>query len=169
MISASFLIMTVVFLEAVFMFIPRSHGVGHTYASRYWFHKYRGETNEDGYRVSAKEINENSVLFAGDSFTAGHGTKKRENRFSDLFGSKSTKYNAINIGQNGLDTDGEFNAMTKFLAKRDQLPKRIVLQYFGNDIEGVANSNGLIANNEAVYSDLGKIQLALVKGSFMIN
>lgn len=124
-----FLLMTIVSLELLFMFIPRSHGVGYTYASRYWFHKYWGELNEQGFRESEKEINDNTVLFVGDSFTAGHGTKKREDRFSDIFDAKSDKYNSINIGQNGSDTDQEYKAMNDFLETKGKLPNKIGLAF----------------------------------------
>lgn len=78
----SFYIMLLL-LEAIFSFIPRSHGDGSSMASRLWFSNYWNPINQDGFRDSEPQISDSLVLFIGDSFTSGHGINQVEDRFSD--------------------------------------------------------------------------------------
>jgi predicted CopG family antitoxin len=84
----------------------------------------------------------------GDSFTAGHGLKSVDDRFSNMVGKelnkKSKNIDIINIGKPNLDSRSEYEEMKNVLYLTRIKPQKIILQYFGNDIEGVAADNGLI-------------------------
>lgn len=77
---------TLSLLKILFMFIPRSHGVGHSLGSNLWFGYYWKPLNSFGYRDREPDPSRPSVLFLGDSFTAGHGINHKKDRFSDQVG-----------------------------------------------------------------------------------
>ena len=107
------------FLEGVFMFIPRSHSADYTLASRLWYKKYWKPINSLGFRDGEPNSNNPVILFVGDSFTAGHGLKSVHERFSDIVGKhlqiKGKAYNVTNIGLPNLDSRSEYDVMNNFL------------------------------------------------------
>jgi hypothetical protein len=109
----------------------------------------------------------------GDSFTAGHGIKSINDRFSDIVGktlkNRVQQYNAINIGLPNLDTRSEYDVMRHFLYATRIKPEIVVLQYFGNDIEGVAAKNGLVFEGFKPPSDLNPLILFIGSGSYLFN
>lgn len=160
-------------LEAVFMFIPRSHSIDYTLASKLWYAKYWKPINSLGFRDKEPESRKPVIFFVGDSFTAGHGLKSVDDRFSDIvrkdLNNKETKYSVINIGKPNLDSRGEFEEMKNFIYMTRIKPDKIVLQYGGNDIEGAAGANGLIFEGFHPPPDMNKFGMFLGSGSYLLN
>lgn len=88
----------------------------------------------------------------GDSFAAGHGLDKTDERFSDQLELKlgADKYAVYNLGVSGSDTRDEFQRLQKFPVKPDVL----VLEYFPNDIEKAARDAKLTLAEFKPYDDI---------------
>jgi len=161
-------------LEAVFMFVPRSHFAGIPLCAKVWFYRYWKPINEYGYRdkpvSSTSKIN---IFTLGDSFTAGHGLKKIEDRYSNVLESMLVKnysdLQVINMGVNGSDTKDEYNTLMAFMKESQIKPDFIILQYFGNDIERIAKKNGIRFRGFDAYKDLPGGLDQIVKSSYFFN
>lgn len=155
------------------MFIPRSHSTDYTLASKLWYKKYWKPINSLGFRDDEPNNNHPVILFVGDSFTAGHGLKSVDDRFSNIvdneLNKKKRKYTIINIGKPNLDSKSEYEEMKNFLYMTRIKPQKIILQYFGNDIEGVAEDNGLIFKGFRPPSDMNNFILFIGSGSYFFN
>jgi hypothetical protein len=162
-----------ILLEIIFMFIPRSHSADYTLASRLWYAKYWKPINSLGFRDKEPDNNNPVILFVGDSFTAGHGLKSIDDRFSNIVGrelnKKEKKYTIINIGKPNLDTRAEYETMKEFLYLTRIKPEKIILQYCGNDIEGVAMDEGLIFGGFHPPPDMNKFIVLIGSGSYLLN
>ena len=163
------LFVTGTLLEATFMFVPRSHGIGGTLATRIWFRYYWHPINRLGYRDRdfdpRVEPEATRILVVGDSFTAGHGIARAEDRFSDLLQARlPAPFRVFNLGDNGADTRKEWANLAAFPLKPDIL----ILQYFGNDIDQVAADAGL-GFHFITYEDLNALEKRLVTGSYLLN
>ena len=162
-----------ILLEAIFMFIPRSHSADYTLASKLWYKKYWKPVNALGFRDQEPDNNYPAILFVGDSFTAGHGLKFVDDRFSNIVGralnKKGSKFNIVNIGRPNLDSKGEYDEMMNFIYLNKIKPQKIILQYCGNDIEGAAARNGLMFEGFRPPSDMNKWTLLIGSGSYFIN
>ena len=164
-----------ILLESFFMFFPRSHGAGVTLAARLWVEKYCNPStfNSFGVRDIEPRNSESVILFVGDSFTEGDGLENPDDRFSNIvrseLGNKDSKYSIVNIGIGGLDTRGEYDMMIRFVDKTKIKPKKIILQYFGNDIENVAPKYGIQFKGFSLYTDVPRVLLPIVKGSYLFN
>lgn len=168
------IVMLFLLLESAFMYVKRSNAFGDTLASRLWFDKYWHPLNSYGFRdVEPTKDTGSSLFFIGDSFTAGHGIKNPADRFSNIVKDKLNKDGAplevINLGSQGADTRDEYTTMTDFIKASGKKPACIVLQYFGNDIENVAQRNGLKFDVFKPYAELNPISKYLVKKSFFLN
>jgi hypothetical protein len=75
----------------------------------------------------------------------------------------------VNIGIGGLDTNGEFQTMLRFIDQSKIKPHTIVLQYFGNDIEKTAKQKGIIFKGFSSYAEIPGPLLPIVKGSYLFN
>jgi len=141
-------------LEIVFMYVPQSHEGALSKASQIWFNKYWPPMTTQGYRDKPKTdtTGKIKILFIGDSFTAGHGLKNVEERFSDQVAQKigTDKAVAYNLGISGSDTRDEFKRLQKFPAK----PNIVVLQYFLNDVAGAAQEGKLTLSELQPYNDI---------------
>lgn len=161
------------FLEAIFMFIPRSHSADYTLASKLWYKKYWKPINSMGFRDGEPDNSFPVILFVGDSFTAGHGLKSVDDRFSNIVGKElnqnGKKYNIINIGKPNADSLGEFNLMMDFFYKTRIRPQIIVLQYWGNDIEYVAGENGIKFEGFKPPANMNKFLIFIGSGSYFFN
>ncbi len=162
-----------ILLEAVFMFIPRSHSIDYTLASKLWYAKYWNPVNSLGFRDKEPESRKPVILFVGDSFTAGHGLKSVDDRFSNIvekeLNNKEKKYSVINIGKPNLDSKAEFEVMENFIYMTRIKPDKIILQYCGNDIEGAATANGLFFEGFHPPPDMNKFVMLLGSGSYLLN
>ena len=141
-------------LEIAFMFVSQSHEGDLSKASQIWFAKYWKPITTEGYRDFPKTDAEKkkNVLVLGDSFAAGHGLDKTEERFSDQLEQKlgADKYAVYNLGVSGSDTRDEFQRLQKFPVKPDVL----VLEYFPNDIERAARDAKLTLAEFKPYDDI---------------
>lgn len=136
-----FLILEILFYST-FTF---SDGFGFTLASKRWAEKYWHPINSFGYRDiehDPVEFQKKRVIFVlGDSIVAGHGIRKIEDRFSDILQRNlGTQYLVVNMGRSGWDTAYEYDALKSYPYK----PKKIILSYFINDIDGAARRAGNI-------------------------
>jgi len=157
---------TLTILELVFTFVPRSYAVGYTYAAQNWF-QYYWRVNELGYRErspSTIDARKKVVLSIGDSFTAGHGIRRPRDRFSDILGRQlGAGYEVVNLGRNGADTRMEFET----LRKAPWRPSTVILQYYCNDIEGVARESGLSFPGFTPYHN--RLIMVLSLSSYLVN
>ena len=151
---ATTLIVTLLFLEIVFMYIPQSHEGVLSKASQIWWNKYWNPINSLGFRD--KEVSDDKgkkrVLVIGDSFAAGHGLKSIDERFSNILEQKlgTDKYSIYNLGVSGADTRDEAKRLKEFPVK----PDIIILQYFPNDVEKVGREKGLSLAGAEPYADV---------------
>lgn len=172
--TAAFSIFVIfILLESIFMFIPRSHSVDLTLASKLWYAKYWKPINSLGFRDKEPDNNHPVILFVGDSFTTGHGLKSVEERFSNLvagkLNEKSEKYTVINIGRNNLDSREEYDSMINFFHLTRIKPEIIVLQYYGNDINGAALDSGIKYDGFRPPPGMNKILILIGSGSYFLN
>lgn len=124
-------------LELVFYFFVISDGFNFTLASHRWFEKYWHPINSLGYRDiehSPAEFGDKRVIWVvGDSFVAGQGISRIENRFSNILQRNlGDQYLVAIIAQPGWNTADEYRAMLSYPHK----PKRMILAYYVNDIIG---------------------------------
>jgi hypothetical protein len=163
------LLVTLLFLEIVFMYIPQSHEGVLSKASQIWWEKYWHPINALGYHD--KEVTNSPgkkhILVVGDSFAAGHGLKNVSERFSDILESKlgSDQYSVFNLGVSGADTRDEAARLASFPVK----PDVIVLQYFPNDVEKVGREKGLSLSGSEPYADLNGPLATIVKRFYLPN
>lgn len=162
-----------ILLEAIFMFIPRSHSADYSLASKLWYKKYWKPINSLGYRDREPDNIYPVILFVGDSFTAGHGLQSVNDRFSNFVGQElkkhGRKYNTINIGKPNANSLDEFNLMQDFFYKTRIKPQIIVLQYWGNDIEYVAEGNGIKFDGFKPPANMNKFLIFIGSGSYLFN
>lgn len=136
-------------------------------ATKVWFSKYWKPVNELGYRdiPPAWDGRSKKIVFLGDSFTAGHGIKSSEDRYSNLVLKKLGRgFRGYNLGVCGADTLTENNNLIEF----PFVPDIIIWQYFANDIEGAAARKGLYFNRRNGHTK-NKIYVWLNKHSFLVN
>ncbi len=157
-----------IFLEAVFMFVPQSHEGVLSKASQIWWQKYWKPVNSLGYRdvEPVPGAGKKQVLVIGDSFSAGHGLKHTSERFSNLLGEKlGDGYEVRNLGVSGSDTGDEAKRLLEYPVR----PDAIVLQYFPNDIERVAQANGLKITGGKPFDDIGRFTRQVVSRLYLPN
>ncbi|MGA0555710.1 SGNH/GDSL hydrolase family protein [Larkinella sp. VNQ87] len=158
-----------VVLEISFMFVSQSHEGGLTLASHIWFERYWPPVNAAGYRdvEHTDTTGKKKILVVGDSYTAGHGLKKVEERYSNVLAQKlgAQTYIVYNLGVSGSDTRDEYDRLQKFGVK----PDLMVLQYFPNDIEKVARDFGVFPAVFQPFSDLPGPLRILFKNSYLLN
>jgi hypothetical protein len=161
---------TFIFLEVIFMFIPQSHGAGLTLGAKLWFSKYWNPINSLGFRDKEPGNNNPVILFVGDSFTAGMGLKSVDDRFSNIVGrelnKKGQKYTVINIGKIDIGSRDEYDEMKNFFYMTRIKPEKIILQYYGNDIEDTAINNGLTFS---IPLAMHRFLIAISSGSYLFN
>lgn len=155
-------------LEVVFMFVPRSHNVGYTLATRIWYEKYWGHENSLGYRdAEPARLDGKKLVFAlGDSFTAGAGIPHVAARFSNVLARLRPDLQVMNLGRSGSDTGDEFRR----LEVHPLHPDAVVLQYYPNDVDAAARRAGHELPPFTPYEDLPFVKLRfLVRSSFLAN
>lgn len=139
-----------IIFEIIFMHLPISQGTGDAYCAVMWFRKY-WKKNEMGYRDKpynpAVDTLTNNIVFLGDSYVAGHGIKKTEDRMSNLLETKlGHAYRVFNLGRNGANTKDELLFLERFPYKFNKL----ILVHVPNDLEYMKNENSdeNISNNQ---------------------
>lgn len=160
-------VLTLTLCEGVFMFVPRSHNVGYTLGAQIWNRYYWRDKNELGYRDGPHVAvpGRKTVLVVGDSFTAGAGMARVEDRFTDRIAAERPQLHLVNLGRNGSDTIDEYRR----LEAHPLAPDAVVLQYYLNDIEGAAQRAGWPWPAFAPYEDVPCPVQDLLRGSFLLN
>lgn len=130
-------------LLEVFMafFFVQSDGFNLTMSSRKWFDRYWHPVNSLGYRdvePAPRSGDEKIVAVLGDSFAAGHGIDRVEDRFGNVLGRElGPGWRVVNVARIGWDTVDEYEA----LAAYPVTPDVVVLAYFVNDIYRAAEKS----------------------------
>jgi|GEM_PF-3108733 len=155
-------------LEANFMVFDQSFGNGKVLSEKLWFDKHWGELNEQGYRDQAITTGDvegkQKVFIVGDSFVAGHGIRKVEDRFSNRLAELLTqRIRVYNLGKGGANTQAEFKNLQNYPIEPDVL----ILSYFGNDIQDLLPppKERLVLPDE----NLGKFTQLMYDHSFLFN
>jgi hypothetical protein len=116
------------------LFFAQSDGFNLTRSSQNWFARYWKPVNSLGYRDAEprlKAAGEKLVVVVGDSFAAGHGVDRAEDRFADVLGRDlGAGWRVGMVAKPGWDTVDE----DKGLRAYPQKPDVVVLAYFVNDI-----------------------------------
>jgi lysophospholipase L1-like esterase len=162
------LVLVLILLEIVFMYVPQSHEGVLSKASQIWWYKYWKPINQLGYRDKeiSSDTTKKTVLVIGDSFSAGHGLKSVDERFSDRLEKQlGPGYIVYNLGVSGSDTRDEAKRLRAFPVK----PDVIVLQYFPNDIERVGREKNVPLVGAEPYADLHGPLTTLVKHFYLPN
>ncbi|MHC1791364.1 SGNH/GDSL hydrolase family protein [Solidesulfovibrio sp.] len=137
-------VVVILVLLEVFMafFFIQSDGFNITMASRKWFDRSWQPVNSLGYRdvePAPRSGDEKIVAVVGDSFVAGHGIDRAEDRFGNVLGQHlGPGWRVVNVAKIGWDTVDEYEA----LAAYPVTPDVVVLAYFVNDIYRAAEKNG---------------------------
>lgn len=160
-------VLTLTLCEGVFMFLPRSHNVGYTLGAKVWNRYYWRGLNALGYRDGPPVAvpGKKNVLVVGDSFTAGAGMERTEDRFTDRINAEHAQLHLVNLGRNGSDTIDEYRR----LEAHPVPPDAVVLQYYLNDIEGAAQRAGWPWPAFEPYADVPCPVRDLLRGSFLLN
>jgi hypothetical protein len=105
------------------------------------------------------------ISFVGDSFTAGHGISKVEDRFPNLLRQAHPDWEVHVLAKVGFDTDAELKMMGKVFARGYQV-QQVVLVYCLNDIEDL-----MPGQDEAMFRALSVLDRSpwLVRKSYMLN
>ena len=158
------------FVEIVFMFVATSHGSGNAYSGKIWMKRYWSPINSWGYRDQEPKNKKNTILFVGDSFTAGWGVKNIEDRFDhqaiSLLAKKDKTIHGINLGRYGADTKLEFALTKNFITKSKIKPKKIVLQFFVNDVDSYIAYDSTCVSPSLPISSVKK---TFIDGSYLYN
>ncbi len=122
------------------LFFAQSDGFNITMSSRNWFARHWQPVNSLGYRDAEprpKALDEKLVLVVGDSFAAGHGIDRAEDRFADRLGRDlGPGWRVANAAKIGWDTVDEGQALRAYPVA----PDVVVLAYFVNDIYRAAEA-----------------------------
>ncbi len=127
-------VMLLVLEVGMALFFAQSDGFNITMSSRNWFERHWRPVNSLGYRDAEprpKVPGEKLVLVVGDSFAAGHGIDRAEDRFGDVLGRDlGPGWRVANAAKIGWDTVDEDEALRAYPVT----PDIVVLAYFVNDI-----------------------------------
>lgn len=126
--------------------IDQSDAFNMTNISKRWFRKYiESQRNQAGWRDRrefSRTVPEGvkRICFLGDSFTIGHGIRRREDRFSDLVeGSlertRPGEFQVANLGDPGLETS-QIEAIVKSTLDQGYQIDMAIYVFMLNDIEG---------------------------------
>jgi hypothetical protein len=126
------------------LFFLQSDGLGCTLASQNWFNRYWKPVNSLGYRdyewTSEAVAGRTKVMVLGDSFVAGYGIERIEDRLSGVLAARlGPEYAVMTVSHNGWNT-GDAMAGGFLYPYR---PDVIILSYYVNDIELVEKGEEL--------------------------
>jgi len=123
------------------LFFAQSDGFNLTMSSRNWFARHWQPVNSLGYRdvePRPRAAGEKLVLVVGDSFAAGHGIDRAEDRFGDVLARDlGAGWRVAHASRIGWDTVDEEQALRAYPAT----PDVAVLAYFVNDIYRAAEKS----------------------------
>ena len=160
-----------ILIESTFMFVSYPFGSGEAYAGKLFNYNYWNPINKEGFRDKEFKKNEKAILFLGDSYTAGWGIKKVENRFSDiafknLKGNKG--YTFYNIGQYGADSKIEYENLKRMVNKYNPNSQYLVLQVLYNDIDPYLPTPNKACEKLNQITKSSAYEL-FVNGSYVVN
>jgi|GEM_PF-3116353 len=112
-------------LECGFMFVKQSSQNANAMCAQNWMRTYYGY-NELGYRDLSMEgrggDGKQKVFVLGDSFVAGHGIERVEDRVSNLLAEASPyPMEVFNLGEEGANVVGAYENLVSFPVKPDVL------------------------------------------------
>lgn len=121
--------------------------------------------NKSGFRDDEIIIDstKKSIVFIGDSFTAGNGIDNIEDRYSNVIKNKMPAYNVLNFGVGGQSTRDEIITIKKLNFK----PDIIVWQYFFIDFEGIKSFDPEYSLKP--FSDINRFSENIVSNTFIFN
>lgn len=127
------------------LFFVESAGTGNTLAARRWHERYWHPVNSFGYRdvehTPTDLAGKKRLVALGDSFVAGCGIDRAEERFPDRLGVMlGNDWEVINIARPGWNTAQEYQALAAYPYRFDV----VVLAYYINDIDGAAAKHGFV-------------------------
>ncbi len=126
--------------------VDQSDAFNMTNISKRWFRKYiEAQRNQAGWR-DRREFTRTlpegvrRIAFFGDSFTIGHGVRRREDRFSDRVESlleqvQPGKFQVANLGEPGLETS-QIEALVRATLEQGNQVDVAIYVFMLNDIEG---------------------------------
>jgi hypothetical protein len=149
------------------VFFAQTDGFSQTLAHRNWFQRY-WIINSLGYRDVEWQpedlSNRTKIAVLGDSFAAGYGIERIEDRFSNILGEKlGDDYLVMNLAVPAVSTQQEIERITNFPYKPDIL----ILQYYINDIRHAAEERNSIFDLPKVTPP--PLLEPLVENSYAIN
>jgi hypothetical protein len=126
------------------LFFWQSDGLGCTLASQSWFNRYWKPVNSLGYRdyewTPQAVAGRTKVMVLGDSFVAGYGIERIEDRFSDVLAAElGPGYAVMTVARNGWNTNSAMAGGFLYPYR----PDVIVLSHYVNDIEVVEKGEEL--------------------------
>lgn len=156
-------------LEIVATMTPRSNGAAISLAGSLWRKKHWTVNREDFRDINHSTDSANKktkVAVIGDSFVAGAGLEKVEQRFSNkLAAMLGDPFEVYNFGASDSATSGQF----KILHELNFSPGIVIYSYYGNDIEEVAIGAGDRFSGFKPYADLGELTQYVVTRSYLFN
>lgn len=142
----------------------QSHGLGFTLAAKRWEQNYWHPINSYGYRDDEHMWADHVLFIVGDSFAAGYGVDRIEDRMSGVLARKlGSRWTVATLAKPGWDTVDEYAA----LLAHPKTPDVIVVSYFLNDIEGAAARHGFPLPQVVVPPPA--VLRPLVDRSFLVN
>jgi len=132
-----FIAFTFLIAEIAIRLLTFSNGLGIGSANERWNSKYWTPINQLGYRDYAIEIADSrpSVIFLGDSATAGNGIKFEETFYYSVRKSLDENFRAINISRGGASTGQEKYNLSELITKINPNIDTLIWQVHPNDIE----------------------------------
>lgn len=145
LISYVFIIMVLGAGELYFRYIYDDSRMEFALTKDNWRNKYV-EFNDAGYRdrnwTDEELAEKTSVFVVGDSFTEGWGINDPSDRYTDVLAENlGDDYAVVNVGYSGRATYNELEALRTY--PQGDAPDVVVWQYFLNDIDIAAKSNGM--------------------------
>ncbi len=130
--------------EFYFRYIYADSRMDFTLSRVNWPNRYI-QSNSLGYRDrewTVDELAQRTTIFAvGDSFTEGWGLNNPADRWSDVLAAHlGDEYAIVNLGKSGQSTVHHLESLNNYPY---QEPDIIIYQYFLNDIDIAAKSNGM--------------------------
>lgn len=168
MLSALSVLLTLLLLEAVFYFIPKTSNYGKTLCMQVW-ERYWWQNNRLGFRDkdwAQKDSTKKKLVFIGDSFTAGQGIKNPAHRYADLTGrALQDSFEFYNAGISGTNTETKAQILYGLPFKPDVL----VYEYFTDDIVDTRIRLDGIRPHKNPYKNTPKLLIPLIEHSYLLN
>jgi len=142
-----FLLASLTFAEAIFaLAVDHSEAFNASLIAKRWFARHiDAQRNADGFRerrILSDRLppNVRRILFLGDSFTAGHGIKNMDDRFTErlefqLNAAAKPGWQIYNMGEPGYEIS-MIRALNEAVLSRDHAVDMVIYCYMMNDIEG---------------------------------